>query len=318
MIDNPAAMNNSSIFSVQPFLSCQYDFGRPWDPPILGMLGDLLSARESSDESFFWFRRAGKGLTELRIHFHGAEDEAPLWRGRLAAGIGRLGGEGEPESIGYSPTPEVFGGPPFTEDEDYLVLATRMLGAGCEWILSRRDGAGRDLFFARLVAHGAASLGMTEEEWVAFLVYYRNWLIRWPLMMKKASQAAADPWTAKLAQRARTADGEAAGEAGLAAFRQAWVGDYEDGAESTPSVAWDQACTAVGRYLRAQETRPGYRVDPFSENLMSPPICKLVLSLSNALGYTTTEQAVLLQALLQAAGPSRASEIIPLRPSTDG
>lgn len=296
-----------------------------------GPVFDLLAALEAAMQArrgedgypFFWFRRAGKGQRELRLMIHDGPGSVDWHRELLKTEIQRcLTPETEVdavEELPYAATPEVFGGPPFTEDKTHLGLATRFLGVGCRRLLPvlgapSVDGdvaSERDLFFARLVGEMTRSLGMSDGERVAFLVYYRDWLIRWPLMIKKASQAAADQWVVKLEQRAAAAP-ETTESLGRAC-REACASDAEEAGDSA-AVEWHAVCGELGAYLRSKESVPEYRVDPFSENLMSPPVCKPLLSLSNALGYGTAEQAQVFHAMIKALGPERALETIPLRP----
>lgn len=345
MIDNPAAMNNSSLSSNDPVVSYQFNC----EPAIGPLTIRLLAAfeglvRESSGSRelpFFWFRRARKdGVETVQIHIHDCPDcgdrhktaLGDLLRDMVVENPDRAADEDARPApnladLGYARTPDIFGGPPFTEDDEYIGLATQFLGAGCRWSVqflssqssSDKDGsAEKDLFFVRWVAHCLSSMGLSDPERAAFLLYYRNWLIRFPLLMKRSPQSVADQWVEKLQDRAasdperaqsiRRATTEAVGEDWLRTYDEA-TPLLQDSARSQHSI-----CGRLSDYLASKADQPEYSVDPFSENLISPPVCKLVLGLSNALGYATTDQALLFHLMLQAIDASRAEETIPLQP----
>lgn len=209
----------------------------------------------------------------------------------------------------YQRQPPILGSPSLCDDMVYVSRFCGCLGSAHDWLLDDLEQHGNwqtDLSFRLLTSliATAIDLAFSDAEAREFLAFYRDWLIRLPLLRRGADQATADVWTAKIHQQALglaapdLTDRLASPWSGLPAAAGAWKSDLQ------------RFCL----YAKSTRVQQGEQLKDFEATLLDLPLCKVLLALANALGYGMVDQAAVVHLLLFLLDGERAAESIRLNP----
>ncbi|HEY0015546.1 MAG TPA: lantibiotic dehydratase C-terminal domain-containing protein [Longimicrobium sp.] len=192
-------------------------------------------------------------------------------------------------------------GPPlFLEDDWYTALFTACLGSGADLVLDfvqpdqagKVPGAARQRGLLRAIFGGLAAVGFSPDERAAYLAYHRDWLVRFNVAGPEAEAEL-------LASYDRRAEGMAST---LEQLRQI-AGGYWGAAPGSVTGAdadWRDALSALVEYLARFRGNPEYRLDPFTDDPVFPPLFKAFHALANHLGIGMLDEALVHHLVLRA------------------
>ncbi len=196
-----------------------------------------------------------------------------------------------------------FGGKPFLQDERYLALFTRCLGAACELVLALEpDASGafphrvRQTTLLKALIEGTAALGFSTAKRAEYFRYHRDWLVRFTALvdlnspmepifevyenkLEKTGSAAVDRLRGFLQQQTERA-------AGLQA--------------SAGGSPWQRSVREFHRYIESLCASAEYWVDPYASDPVFTPLFKVFHGLGNQLGLKPVEEGFAHHLLLHA------------------
>jgi hypothetical protein len=296
-----------------------------------------LKQQDVEDLCYLWLLRYSKGGDHLKIRLHGPESwREEMKRGlgesieRFLASIGPAEDTPAPKRWKGVPPVDVedevetphpdrsflwteyrrndvsLGRRPLFLDDRYTALLTTCLGRGTELLLEAFAAERGEtiphslrqttLLHAAIAALGA--VGFSPEKRTAYLVYHRDWLLRFALVKNGVPSVAAaeviERFDRRLPGMAKTLD----------LLRRRAAGQWEEGraegrAEGTES-RWRDAMGDLARYLRVLCTSPEYHVDPFASDPLFTPIFKALHGLGNQTGLLMMDEALGYHILLAA------------------
>jgi hypothetical protein len=312
------------------------------------MLADVVAPVRSAlpPGAFLWTLRYAKRGEHLKVRVHAPEGERERLRReieeRAASALAalaplpaeqRLSRSDSPpidaedslpdeapdlafEWTGYRRSPVTLGGEPFPRDDEYVARFTRCLGAGTDVVLAALPPAFGDELPHRLrqttllksLLNAFAALEWPAERRREYLDFHRDWLLRYLLARSNAdlerggipaetlarfdAKAAAMPQVLAALSRIAAAGGEAAAD---------------DGATG----GWAGAVRQLAADVEARLDQPAYRIDPFTDELVFPPLFKAFHGLSNQLGLNMPEEAFAHHLLSRAIAPAAAAPEAP-------
>jgi hypothetical protein len=306
-------------------------------------------AEHPDSPAYLWCVRYPRGGEHLKLRLHAAEALRSSLRSSLEAAVsealatlgtapiapapprpdGALPIDVEDESAEARPDASFLwtryrrsavslGGGPLLDDDRYVGLLTRCLGAGCEKALDalQPDAQGNVPFRARQIAllkaviSGMASLGWSPERRSSYLAYHRNWLLRFVLTQSRQGPEMADEWLSRFdVNVARLGPARATLQATADAQ---WRGNTVDPGADDP---WRESLRALGDHVGGFAGQPGYQIDPFSSDPVFPALFKALHGLGNQLGLKPSDESFTHHILLRlSAGEERFG--FSLEPST--
>lgn len=210
----------------------------------------------------------------------------------------------------YQKSPVSLGGEPFLSDDGYRARMTVCLARGCDQVLAAMAGQGQKLshphrqrLLFRAVLTGLGALLLPADQAASYLIYHRDWLIRFPLLRQGGNEEQANALLADLDRQADRA------EPTLAVLRSAaepmWKGEAADSAISPLDAAWGRSLADLREHVATLCREPDSRLDPFAEDPTFNPLFKAFHGLANQLGLKWLDEAYAYHLLLRAAAPDR-------------
>jgi hypothetical protein len=191
-----------------------------------------------------------------------------------------------------------LGPPRLLGDDRYAALFTASLGCGADLVLDflRPDdtgkvpGGARQRGLLRALFSGLAAVGFSPDERATYLAYHRDWLVRFNVSGPQADVLAS--YDRRVAGMASTVE----------QLRQIASAQWEHPRErpAGADAAWGEALSALVGYLVQFRGDPEYRLDPFAEDPVFPPLFKAFHALANHLGVGMLDEAFLHHLVLQA------------------
>ena len=301
--------------------------------------------------SYLWTMRYGRGGEHLKLRLHGPEPPAETLeaiRAQIedrAAGFfaslpepspdepRRTSGHALPidvEDEAEEPPPDrhllwtqyrrshvSLAGPPFLEDDRYVALFTRCLGVGCEMVLSVLGEEGeashqqrQSALFKTLVA-GLAQLDLEPDQRCRFLIYHRDWLVRFPILKQRGEPEKVDRMLERL--EAQSAARPQVLETLAKVAEGAWAEPPEMDGKNLLDL-WGLGLARLLDHVRTFEGHPGYRLDPFAPDPAFVPLFKVLHGFANQLGLTPLNEALAYHLLLRAVAGDEIGRKIDLLP----
>jgi len=199
-----------------------------------------------------------------------------------------------------------LGGKPFLDDDDYAARLTACLGQACELVLAAAEAAPlshrlRQNTLLRALIAGLAALGLDAPQRSDYLIYHRDWLLRFTLVRNQVEAEKAREFLDVFDRRAAGTTIEQ-----LARMAEAqWRGDGDKAAPWEAS-RWQRALSELVRHLALFRGDPEYCTDPFATDPAFPPVFKVFHGLANQLGLNMVDEAFAHHLLLRAtSGESR-------------
>lgn len=190
--------------------------------------------------------------------------------------------------------PVSFCGGPFLQDDEYLEKTIACLIRGSDQVLDALaargrfdDGFRRSTMLRMLIA---ALATLPDEQRADYLVFHRDTLLRFVTARIGSTAERAAEQLHHLDQQARRLGSAFDGMRDLA--RTLW----RDG-ERDP---WQRAVADLLGYLRPLVEDDRYRIDPFAEERLFPPLVKVLNGVGNQLGLSYSREAFVHQWLLRA------------------
>lgn len=195
-----------------------------------------------------------------------------------------------------------LGGPPFLDRDGYASRMCACLSSACSLVLDalsvdlegevpfqRRHTALLKALIAGLEASDLDAGGRRD-----YLTYHRDWLIRF-----NVDSPDAEDETVRVFDQRLDAMSAALAQVGAIAVKQ-WSGAEEPtgGASGSP---WQHDLGRLVAYASARRGDPDYRVDPFANDTIYPPVFKIFHGLANQLGLRMLDEAFGHHFLLHAA-----------------
>jgi hypothetical protein len=191
-----------------------------------------------------------------------------------------------------------LGPPRLLDDDRYAALFTACLGCGADLVLDflQLDGTGkvsggaRQRGLLRALFSGLAAVGFSSDERATYLAYHRDWLVRFNVSR---------PQSDVLASYDRRVEGMAST---VEQLRQIASAQWECPSErpAGADAAWQNTLSALVAYLVQFRGDPEYRLDPFTEDPVFPPLFKAFHALANHLGVGMLDEAFLHHLVLRA------------------
>lgn len=211
-----------------------------------------------------------------------------------------------------------FGGSPFLEDDTFAGLFAHALSRSCEKVLAVWGSmAAREISFGQRqtalwnqVIPGLAALGLPASKRTDFLIYHRDWMVRFPLARSGEPETLGDRMGQVLRHFEQRADGMDPVLAQLRAFaHQQWESN-EVSYEDPLTEAWVRSVADLHQYIAptCRERGPDPQVDPFAGDLTFVPLLKLFHSATNPLGLNLLEEGFAYHLLLRATAETAAAE----------
>lgn len=184
-----------------------------------------------------------------------------------------------------------LGPPRLLEDNRYAALFTACLGRGADLVLDflapdaegRVRGTARQRGLLHALFSGLAAVGFAPEEREAYMAYHRDWLVRFSVSGPDAE-----------AEVRSAFDRRVEGMASLVGQLRRLGNARWDGATANLTgveAEWRSALHALLGYLVAFRRNPDYRLDPFTDDPVFPPLFKVFHALANHLGVRMLDEA---------------------------
>lgn len=284
-----------------------------------------------------WLLRYSKCGDHLKVRLHGPEVQAPRMRQLLQdaaesflTSLGPPGDEPPPQRWKNVPPVDVedqaeahypdrtflwteyrrsdvsLGRKPLLLDDRYTALFTHCLGRATERVLAAFAAHGGDKIphslrqttLWRGVIAGLAALGFPAERRAAYLVYHRDWLLRFGLVKSGIPSENATGVLARFDERV-----EKMGSS-LDAVRHTAAGQWSAGGGSLePDSGWREALRDLLHYVTGLCSDSAYHVDPFAPDPVFTPFFKVFHGFANQLGLNMFDEALAYHVLLCATAP---------------
>ncbi|HEX2095304.1 MAG TPA: lantibiotic dehydratase C-terminal domain-containing protein [Longimicrobiaceae bacterium] len=285
-----------------------------------------------------WMVRYSKGGCHLKVRLHGPGELRPIAETLLRGSVDRLFASLPPRDPD-APRVSRAEAPPIDEEDQqtadypdrtllwtryrrshvnlgpqvllgddlYVARITTCLARGAETVLDvlkpgLPDSARLQVLLNSVMA-GLAALGLPAEEHAAYLVYHRDWLLRFVLSSQSKEAEA-------LAMFDRRVDGmrpvvEQVRRAAEERERTLPAGEGVP-AEGT----WEHSVRDLAGYLARFRGDPAYHVDPFTDHPAFPSLFKAFHGLANQLGVDMRNEAFVHHLLLRAATDAPADAVV--------
>lgn len=189
-----------------------------------------------------------------------------------------------------------LGSPPFLDDETYVALFTLCQARACDLLLDewQLDAQHRVPFrvrfniLAKLLIAGLATLDLDPARRTEYLLYHRDWLIRFPLLHSNADLERGRSTLEHFEQRRQ------AMAAALGPLRDVALAQWSDDPPVSKNEFDQNWRSALGRFAAHVEPLcddPAYDVDPFAPRRFFAPIFKVLHGVANQLGLDAFEEA---------------------------
>lgn len=196
----------------------------------------------------------------------------------------------------YRRSSVALGSPPYMDDEEYLAHFTHCQGRACDFLLEdfALDATGRAPYrvrfntLAKLLIAGLATLALEPARRTAYLLFHRDWLVRFPLLRNNSDPEHAAEALAHFEQRL---EAMAAALEPLGAIARAQWSDEPPPPSSTQDVAWRGAMADFAAHVEPLSHDPAFDVDPFAPDKLFSPIFKVFHGVANQLGLDPFEEA---------------------------
>lgn len=302
-----------------------------------------LKRRDTEDLCYLWLLRYSKGGDHLKIRLHGPDpwrEEMKRMLGEAVelflASIGPAPEAAPPKRWKGTPPVDVedaveaphpdrsllwteyrrsdvsLGRKPLFLDDRYTALLTTCLGRATEQLLeafARESGEKiphslrqTTVLNAAIAALGA--LGFSPEKRTEYLIYHRDWLLRFALV-KSGVPSAASPEVIERFDRRLPGMTKTLDLLRRTAAEQ-WEGEPGSGGMAGPVARWRDALKDLARYLRVLCTDPEYHVDPFASDPVFTPVFKVLHGLGNQTGLLMLDEALGYHILLAATAAPEA------------
>lgn len=323
-----------------PVLTANIYCDRGLDALIHGAITPFRARLRGSDPEgnwSLWLVRYSRCGEHLKVRVHGPPERRELARGLLEESVqayfSGLSPAGEEVRVSRTGAPPIdveddatsdypdrtllwtryrrshvnLGPPVFLEDDRYTALFTACLGSGADLVLDfvQPDGTGkvpgatRQRGLLRAVFGGLAAAGFSADERAAYLAYHRDWLVRFNVAGPEAEAEL-------LASYDRRAEGSASTLEQLRKIAaRLWGG--APGIVTGADADWRDALSALVEYLARFRGNPEYRLDPFTDDPVFPPLFKAFHALANHLGIGMLDEALVHHLVLRATA-SRAAD----------
>jgi hypothetical protein len=296
-----------------------------------------------------WFIRYRRRGEHLKIRIHGSGGLGPRIRESLAETVSSyfdaLGGPRErPTALPANDNPPIdeedlhphphldrmllwtnyrrshvsLGQLPFLSDDAYAGLLTRCLSEACEKAMNAIASADRNEIPLRVrqntllkgIISGLAGLSLSCRERTEYLLYHRNWLLRFVLLRNGAEQDKADEALRHFQSQAERISGTLDQLQRIA--RAQWdVPRSEDSGATDP---WPASVHDLSRYVASFRDQSDYRVDPFASDVVFPAVFKALHGFANQLGLSMMDESFTYHIVLRATAPEEAGRAILLAP----
>lgn len=209
----------------------------------------------------------------------------------------------------YRRSPISFGSQLFVEDDRFAAVFTRTMGHGSDQVLAALErrgdtsgGAGvefrvRQSTVLKAIIAGLAGVGWTVQERARYLVYHRNWLLRF--LLAKSRQG-----PERAAQLLARFDGnmEKMGPA-LGAIEQALAAQWSDseGARDDGD-SWATSLRDLARHVDGYGDA-GANIDPFARTPAEVAVFKVLHGMANQLGLKPLDESFVYHLLLRIHAP---------------
>lgn len=204
----------------------------------------------------------------------------------------------------YRRSPITFGAELFARDDRFAALFTRALGQNTAEVLSLFGAAEspeirfsvRQSALLKTMVRGLSGPGWSRDERAGYLVYHRNWLMRYLLARSNQGRERAEKLLAQLSAKA------------------AGMGSSLGGIEATLATAWSSAEGAQDAGFAADVRElaalaDGYNehtlqdIDPFAGLRSYPAVFKVLHGAANPLGIQPLDEAFVYHLLLRCYAP---------------
>jgi hypothetical protein len=273
-----------------------------------------LARRGMADRWALWMMRYARGGAHLKLRLHGPEEEREAVRRMLEDAVERCLASlpaddaprlSRPKGVPVDPEDEFEGDYPdrtllwttyrrsgvslgpdadLRDDDGYVAGLVTCLAAGAGLVLEALDVAGdapsdaaRLKVLLRALVSGLTALGFTDEERAAYLVFHRDWMLRFALADRDREAAV----LARFDQRAQ-ASAAVVEEARRNAAR--WDGDPLAAPASEAEARWRDALRAFFAWLEPLRTDARRPAVPFTDDATFSPVFKVFHGLANQLG----------------------------------
>jgi len=270
-------------------------------------------------------------------YFDGLATQAPPTTRQMTAGREELSlidpEDREPDTAGdrslvwtrYRRSPVLLGDEALLADEGYVGRIVRCFGAACEVTLEglRMDGEAppphgvRQSLLIRAIATGLFGAFPEASERHAYLVFHRDWIVRYPVLFARRGSAKAEEILALLDRGVSQLGNAALAQVGEM-MAQASTDSRPDPGTEDCHASWRRSLEDLRTYLAAIDDVPYFASDPFAQGPLFPALFKVFHQLANQLGVRTLDEGLAYHLLLQATEPSAKGHAFMLLPRSIG
>jgi hypothetical protein len=202
-----------------------------------------------------------------------------------------------------------LGRKPLLLDDCYTALFTACLSQATELVLaafSSEPGEKiphhlRQTTLLNAVIAALGGLDLPPEKRSEYLVYHRDWLLRFALVKSGVPSAAAPEVLARFDHRLPSMEGTLDLLRRTAA-RQ-WEGAGRESGSAGTEGAWRRSLADLLHHVQGLCKSPEYHVDPFASDPTFTPLFKVLHGLGNQLGLLMLDEALGYHVLLAATDP---------------
>lgn len=314
--------------SAEPLLSANIYCARHVDAVIGQAIVPFWQRVAGDGSSYLWLIRHSRGGEHLKVRLHGPpevrEDARQALSEAVSTCFASLPATEPPQAppaqaslpvidpedaaddahpdrtllwTTYRPSPVTLGAPILAQDATYHDLFTRVLGAGCRIALDLFATAAADAALPvarrqstifKLCIATLQALPFDASERSRYLVYHRDWLVRWTL-------AHSDPGTTTRETVLELFDRKVAASRASLDVLARLLAQRPDAAEPTSDGAQAEYRQVVRRYFDYVATfrgNPDYALDPYAEDPVFLPVFKVLHNLANAIGLGIRNEAL--------------------------
>jgi hypothetical protein len=189
-----------------------------------------------------------------------------------------------------------FPGSPWLEDDRLIALSARSLAAATDLVLAawsqeipsagcRQALLGKELLLA-LEALNLSAFERASE----YFSFHRDWLLRFFASNTPKERELRDLFDDQVRRNPQM----------VAQFRNFAVEEWERPMSAGGNGLWDQTLSELALYTNHFQGRSEYRIDPFTTEIMFPPVFKVLHGLANQLGISPLQEAYVHHILIAA------------------